>query len=947
MALPVVKSANGHTVLLQDGRSLFDACGGAAVACIGYGREEVVEAMAKQARSVAYVPWAFFDNEAALELRKWLLASSGGEMHKAYIMSSGSEAVEAAMKLARQFFLWSGQPQRSAYIARDLSYHGCTIGSLSLSGHSARRQPFIPLLNSASIQHISSYNPYRFQATGQTTAEYEALLEAELDAKFHALGADTVAAVILEPVVGAAMGCVPASPSYLAMVRRLCDKYGALLIFDEVMCGMGRTGTLHAWQNPEITGPESVVPDLQTVGKGLAGGYAPASALLVGKTVAAKMDATDAIFTHGHTYQDHPVVCAAALAVQQYIVNNQLLANVQAMGARLGQQLRRHVANIPQVGNVRGIGMFWGIELVMDRESKRSFPVEETVAYKVHRVGVESKATLVYYGQGCGGNKTGDHIMLCPAYDVTEEEVDKLAETVGEMIRDFLFVFITKKMKEILTVQLGELANYIGTHFWNTQESYFTYSKDDVSLINHDIHWRQGLGADGSETYLPRTLVYDFKQNLGSLRQISPLYDPDDDSTTAWAQTPSVHRADPIAPSAFQAALDAGRPPLRPSATDVRFWSDTARVYLHPRSLVALDNIELAAPKDAAAVGPAPWARGTQLFHTLDAAHDLLDRDLRPLAEEADCLQAVQVVAALDDVWAPFAAAYVERLRDDFGKTCVLVWGPTTPEAPADSAAMRRARIEAKARALVDLYAHASLVVPLAAPPRVPSAYALDWTCKWHVGGLYATAMETAGLATRLARGAVGMDEVQGVLNAHGGQRLMRLRMTARREDATALETAGQEASAEGDMPETDLDMLDLLGPTAGRMRARSAGDSTQVFSRILTERSAHSAAAAVRTTPEYIGRTVTRRYAVPQGFPLLDSFPSIYTGMRDVADETAAVQVVVSADSGVSNEMEALKRVAVGTVGAADREELGNGLSEIVDEYRDGWWSGSESEDD
>lgn len=343
---------------------------------------------------------------------------------------TGSEANEAALKMAREYFVWKGEPQRVNYIARETSYHGSTIGALSLSGHTARRGPFEELLL-PNVHRVSSCNPYRQRQDGESDAEFCARKADELDAAFLRLGPETVAAFVAEPVVGAAMGCVPAVPGYFAAMKAVCDRHGALLILDEVMCGMGRTGTLHAWEK------EGVVPDLQAVGKGLSGGYQPVSALLVGRRVSEQMRAQGVAFTHGHTFQDFPVGAAVALTVQQIIQEERLLQSVEVEGEYLGRRLAEELGGHPNIGDVRGRGLFWGVEFVRGVATKEPFDERLEVARRVHLTALEQPFhVMVYHGQGCAGGRKGDHIMVCPAFDVSREEVDLMVEKVAGAVRE-------------------------------------------------------------------------------------------------------------------------------------------------------------------------------------------------------------------------------------------------------------------------------------------------------------------------------------------------------------------------------------------------------------------------------------------------------------------------------------------------------------------------------
>lgn len=303
-----------------------------------------------------------------------------------------------------------------------------------MSGHVARRAPFEPVLLE-NRHRITACNPYRQRMAGESYTEFVARKQAELDQKFLELGPETVVAVIIEPVVGAALGCVPAVPGYLKAMQQVCHKYGALLILDEIMCGMGRTGSLHAWEQ------EGVVPDLQTIGKGLGGGYQPASALLVGEKVARVMEAKGKAFTHGHTYQNHPVVAAAALKVQQIIQEEDLLRNVREQGRCLESLLRQKLGEHPNVGDIRGRGLFWGVEFVRDKETKEPFDASLQVASRVQKCAQKSPHdVLVYQGQGCAGGGRGDHIMIMPAYNAStrliEDIVDGGASAIQEVFQE-------------------------------------------------------------------------------------------------------------------------------------------------------------------------------------------------------------------------------------------------------------------------------------------------------------------------------------------------------------------------------------------------------------------------------------------------------------------------------------------------------------------------------
>lgn len=357
-------------------------------------KRSVQSAIVEQMNSVSYAHSLFYVTSAAEELASLLIDSTGGEMARAFFVSSGSEAMEATLKMARQYHLEKrpSEPQRTRFISRQQSYHGTTLGALSVSGHVARRALFEPLLSSNN-DRVSPCFAYRGMKDGESVASYVQRLEAELDDEFQRVGPSNVAAFIAEPVVGAALGCVPAQEGYFAAVRRVCDKYGALLVLDEVMCGIGRIGPepterypqpLHAWQDPLI----GVAPDIMTMGKGLGGGYMPVAAMLANHKVIDVLSRGSGAFSHGQTYQGHPLACRAALEVQRIIKEQRLVANVGRQGQVLGRLLRERLRSHEHVGDIRGKGLFWGIEFVADKQTKRPFDPAEAIAMGIHELGM-------------------------------------------------------------------------------------------------------------------------------------------------------------------------------------------------------------------------------------------------------------------------------------------------------------------------------------------------------------------------------------------------------------------------------------------------------------------------------------------------------------------------------------------------------------------------------
>ena len=422
---PVAASAHGITIRDAEGRDHLDASGGAAVSCLGHGHPDVIAAMHAQIDKLAYAHTCFFSSGVAEELADHLVGSAPEGMDHVYFVSGGSEAVEAALKMARQYFVEIGQPQRTHFIARRQSYHGNTLGALAVGGNEWRRAPFAPLLVPAT--HVAPCYPYREQRADETPEAYGLRLAAELEAAILAQGADRVIAFVAETVGGATAGVLVAVPGYFKAVRDVCDRYGVLLILDEVMCGMGRTGTLHACEQ------EGVVPDLITVAKGLGGGYQPIGAVLAHRRIIDAMSQGSGFFQHGHTYLGHPVACAAALAVQQVIVRDGLLAQVRARGEVLAQMLHAAFDAHPHVGDIRGRGLFWGVELVQSRDDKAPFDPARRLHAVIKRTAMAG-GLLVYPMGGTVDGRHGDHVLLAPPYISSEAELAQIVQRLGHAI---------------------------------------------------------------------------------------------------------------------------------------------------------------------------------------------------------------------------------------------------------------------------------------------------------------------------------------------------------------------------------------------------------------------------------------------------------------------------------------------------------------------------------
>ena len=422
---PVAVSGAGMYLADAEGRRYLDACGGAAVSCLGHGHPDVLAAMHEQIDKLAYAHTSFFTTEVAETLADELVRTGPAGTSHAYFVSGGSEAVEAALKMARQYFVEIGQPQRAHFIARRQSYHGNTLGALAVGGNAWRRREFAPLL--IDVTHVSPCYAYRDQRDGETPEAYGRRLAEELDAAIVAAGPDRVIAFVAETVGGATAGVLTAVPGYFRAVREVCDRHGCLLILDEVMCGMGRTGTLHACEQ------EGVVPDLVTIAKGLGGGYQPIGAVLAQRRIVEAMSRGSGFFQHGHTYLGHPVACAAALAVQRVIARDGLLARVRRLGAALERKLAERFGAHPHVGDTRGRGLFRGVELVRDRSTRAPFDPARQLHSRVKREGM-ARGLMTYPMGGTIDVVHGDHIVLAPPFIAEEQHLDEIVDRLGQAI---------------------------------------------------------------------------------------------------------------------------------------------------------------------------------------------------------------------------------------------------------------------------------------------------------------------------------------------------------------------------------------------------------------------------------------------------------------------------------------------------------------------------------
>ncbi len=422
---PVAASGRGVTIRDAEGRDYIDASGGAAVSCLGHSHPDVLAAMHAQLDRLAYAHTSFFTTEVAEELGAALIADAPPGIGHAYYVSGGSEAVEAALKMARQYFVEIGQPQRTQFIARRQSYHGNTLGALAVGGNEWRRKQFAPLL--IETHHVSAPFDYRGRLAGESPEQYGERLALELEAEIERLGPGNVIGFIAETVGGATAGCITAPPGYFRRVREICDRHGILLILDEVMCGMGRTGTLHACEQ------EGIAPDLMTIAKGLGGGFAPIGAVLVADKVFDAFARGSGLFQHGHTYLGHPLACAAALAVQEVIKRDRLLDNVKAQGTHLARRLAERFGNHHHVGDIRGRGLFQAIELVADRSTKATFDPNVRLNARIRREAM-ARGLMVYPMGGTVDGVHGDHVLLAPPFIVDGATIDTIVERLGDAV---------------------------------------------------------------------------------------------------------------------------------------------------------------------------------------------------------------------------------------------------------------------------------------------------------------------------------------------------------------------------------------------------------------------------------------------------------------------------------------------------------------------------------
>ena len=429
--LPTAVAGEGCYLIDADGKRYFDGSGGAAVSCLGHSDAEVIAAVQAQVGTLAFAHTGVMTSEPAEALADLLISQAPGDLDRVYFVSGGSEATEAAIKLARQYHLERGDTARRHVIARRQSYHGNTLGALAAGGNEWRRQQFSPLL--IDISHIAPCYEYVDRGDGESSYDYGQRVANELEAEILRLGPETVMAFMAEPVVGATSGAVPAVEGYFKRIREICDQYGVLLILDEVMCGMGRTGHLFACE------ADGVAPDILCIAKGLGAGYQPIGAMLCSRQIYDAIEGGSGFFQHGHTYIGHPVATAAGLAVVRALLDRGLVQRSAEMGDKLHAALVARFGQHPHVGDLRGRGLFRGIELVADRDSKMPFDPGLGIAGRLKKAAFEA-GLICYPMAGTRDGRNGDHILLAPPFILTEDQIgeitDKLAIALAQVLPD-------------------------------------------------------------------------------------------------------------------------------------------------------------------------------------------------------------------------------------------------------------------------------------------------------------------------------------------------------------------------------------------------------------------------------------------------------------------------------------------------------------------------------
>ena len=426
---PVAVRGEGCYLYDSTGKQYLDASGGAAVSCLGHGDQAIIDAVKAQLDQLAYAHTGFLTSEPAETLADLLIEHAPGDLDRVYLVSGGSEAMEAALKLARQYFVEKGDMKRGRLIARKQSYHGNTMGALSAGGNAWRRAQFGPLL--IDMSHIDPCYEYRLKRDDETPEDYGLRAANLLEEELLRVGPENVMAFAAEPVVGATAGAVTSAPGYFKRIREICDQYGILLILDEVMCGMGRTGSLFACQQ------DGVSPDILCIAKGLGAGYQPIGAMLCSREIYQTIENGSGFFQHGHTYLGHPTAAAAGVAVVNAMLDRQLIPRVATQGEKLMAALRVQLGQHPHVGDIRGRGLFQGVELVADRDSKAPFDPSRKIAAKIKKAAFEA-GMICYPMSGTIDGQTGDHVLLAPPFIISDDQIDELVGKLSGAIETAL-----------------------------------------------------------------------------------------------------------------------------------------------------------------------------------------------------------------------------------------------------------------------------------------------------------------------------------------------------------------------------------------------------------------------------------------------------------------------------------------------------------------------------
>lgn len=422
---PVATRGEGCYLYDESGKQYLDASGGAAVSCLGHGDQTVIDAVKAQLDKLAYAHTGFFTSEPAETLADLLIDNAPGDLDRVYLVSGGSEAMEAALKLARQYFVEKGERKRGRLIARKQGYHGNTMGALSAGGNAWRRAQFGPLL--IDMSHIDPCYAYRLKRDDETVQEYGLRAANLLEEEILRVGPENVMAFAAEPVVGATVGALTPAPGYFKRIREICDQYGILLILDEVMCGMGRTGTLFACEQ------DGVSPDILCIAKGLGAGYQPIGAMLCSREIYETIQNGSGFFQHGHTYLGHPTAAAAGVAVVNAMLDRKLIPRVKTQGDKLMAALQAQFGQHPNVGDIRGRGLFQGVELVADRETKAPFDPSRKIAAKVKMAAFEA-GMICYPMSGTIDGQSGDHVLLAPPFIISDDQIDELVQKLAGAI---------------------------------------------------------------------------------------------------------------------------------------------------------------------------------------------------------------------------------------------------------------------------------------------------------------------------------------------------------------------------------------------------------------------------------------------------------------------------------------------------------------------------------